>query len=112
MPAQQTNPKPVLKMERTKHPGIFKKGRRYVVVYRHRGKQRKGSHANLAAALAFQGEPRSGAHPPTSRARFEDSAADWLMTYSGRTRRGLGELPRADYRRSMENRILPFFERS
>ena len=28
-------------MERTRHPGIYKRGSRYVVVWRHRGRQHK-----------------------------------------------------------------------
>lgn len=99
------------KLERTRHPGIYRKGNRYVVRYRHRGQPRKSSQPNLASALAFQADVRSGVQTPASRARFEDYARDWLDSYNGRTRRGLGDLTRADYRRSMENRVLPAFAR-
>ena len=36
---QSNDRKRVPKMERTRHPGIYKRGGRYVVVWRHRGRQ-------------------------------------------------------------------------
>ena len=97
-------------MEKTRHPGIYKRGSRYVVVWRHRGRQHKSFHRTLAEAREGQGERRrTGERTPATRASFEDYAREWLDTYAGRTGRGLSETSRNDYRRSIEQHAVPFF---
>jgi integrase len=100
------------KMRRTRYPGIFKRGRRYVVVWRHRGRQRKESFRTIAEAREAQGRRRMpGERQPPTRQWFEDYAMRWLDTYQGRTARGLSDTTRADYRRSIEAYAIPFFRR-
>jgi hypothetical protein len=56
-------------MEKTRHPGIYKRGSRYVVVWRHRGRQHKSFHRTLAEAREGQGERRrTGERTPATRA--------------------------------------------
>jgi hypothetical protein len=52
---QSNDRKRVPKMERTRHPGIYRRGGRYVVVWRHRGRQHKSFHRTMAQALEAQG---------------------------------------------------------
>jgi integrase len=91
-------------MERTKTPGIFKRGSRYVFVYRdHLGRQRKASAATLAEAKARRAssiaDVSRGEHRSLSRVTFTEYAAEWIVGYTGRTARGIGADTRADYAR-------------
>lgn len=100
------------KMERTRYPGIYKRGSRYVVVWRHRGQQHKESFHTLSEAREAQGKRRQhGERRAYSRQRFDEYAAEWIDTYRGRTARGLSESARTDYRRSIERWAIPFFGR-
>lgn len=100
-------------MEKTRHPGIFKRGSRYVIVWRDQnGRQRKESCATLADARAEKGRRDSGDRMAVERMRFDEYARDWIESYGGRTRRGLTGRTRIAYRRAIENRAVPFFGRS
>lgn len=99
------------RMVRTQHPGIYKRGSRYVVVWRHRGQQHKEFFRTLAEAREAKGRRQAGERTPQTRVSFEEYALQWLDTYRGRTSRGLGDLTREDYRRSITNYAIPFFRR-
>jgi integrase len=45
-----------VKLARTKTPGIYKRGSRYVVVWRHRGKQHKSFHRTYEEAREAKGK--------------------------------------------------------
>lgn len=97
-------------MEKTRHPGIYKRGGRYVVVWTHKGRQHKSFHRTLTEAREAQGDRRQlGGRTPTSRASFAEYARDWLDNYGGRTSRGIGELTMRDYRRSIEGDAIRYF---
>jgi len=98
-------------MERVKNrPGIYRRGGRYVVTWRHRGRQHKSSHRTLAEALEAQGERRrTGGRAPESRASLEDYAREWLSTYRGRTGRGISDSTLGNYRSALELRAIPYF---
>lgn len=99
-------------MERTRYPGIFKRGSRYVIVWRHRGRQHKESFRTLADAREAQGKRRqAGERRAYSRETFDTYATAWLDSYRGRTARGLSESTQTAYRRSIERWAIPFFER-
>ena len=98
-------------MEKTRHPGIYKRGSRYVVVWRHRGKQHKSFHRTLAEAREAKGGRQAGESTPATRANFEDYAREWLNTYRGRTDHGVGETTMASYRQAIEHDAIPFFGR-
>jgi integrase len=97
------------KLERTKTPGIYRRGGRYVVVWQHRGRQHKSFHATLAEAREAKGRRDAGDRRPASREPFEDYARRWLGTYRGRTARGLSERTRRTYRGDVERRAIPYF---
>lgn len=96
-------------MERTRHPGIYRRGGRYVVVWQHRGRQYKSFHGTIAEALDAQGRRRGPDRTPVTRAGFEDYALEWLETYRGRTSRGLSDRTRASYRQALTARAVPHF---
>jgi hypothetical protein len=60
-----------LPLERTDAPGIYRRGSRYVVVYRVEGRQRKQYAGTLAEARAIKverdGEARPAARPDAAR---------------------------------------------
>jgi integrase len=96
-------------MTRTPHPGIFRKGNRYVAVWRHRGQQRKRSFRTLTEARRFKARTGAGETAPVSREPFDRYALGWIERYQGRTRRGLADSTRASYRDSIVKNAIPFF---
>ena len=48
------------KLVKTKTPGVYKRGDRYVVVWRHRGKQHKAFYATYAEAREAKGRRMGG----------------------------------------------------
>src|SRR5919198_4666235 len=98
------------RMERTRHPGIYRRGGRYVVVWRHRGRQHKSFHRTMAEALEAQGRRRQAeGRKPAAREMLEAYARRWLDSYNGRTARGVASTTRRDYRRAFDHYALPFF---
>lgn len=90
------------KLEKTRYPGIYKRGSRYVIVWEHRGRQHKESFGSLAEAREAKGMRHAGEKRPRSRVRFGDYFAEWIENYAGRTSRGFSETTRPEYRRPIE----------
>jgi integrase len=95
-------------------PGIYKRGSRYVVVFRDpHGKQRKRAARSLAEArnlkAALTADVRRGEYRALSRVTFADYAAEWVESYAGRTSRGIRPETLADYRHDLEREAVPFF---
>jgi integrase len=93
-------------LERTKVPGVFKRGSRYVVVYRDpQGRQRKRSARTLAEARDLKATLRAdvsrGEYRALSRVTFADYAPEWISNYQGRTSRGFRDTTRAEYARDL-----------
>jgi integrase len=63
----------------------------------------------LAAAREAKARREAGERRPASREPFEDYARQWIVTYRGRTSRGLSERTRGVYRRDMERWVIPYF---
>ncbi len=97
------------KLVKTSTPGIYRRGGRYVVVWRHRGKQHKSFHRTYEEAREAKGRRQAGDRRPASREHFEDFAPRWLESYRGRTSRGLSKRTRAIYGRDMERWVIPHF---
>lgn len=95
---------------KTKTPGVYKRGGRYVVVWTHRGRQHKSFHRTYAEAREAKGQRQAGDRRPTSKQPFADYARAWIDGYQGRTSRGLDEDTRHGYRRALELHAIPFFE--
>lgn len=97
------------RMVKTNHPGIYRKGNRYVVVWKHRGKQQKRSFRTLTEAKRHKAQTAAGDTAPTSRERFVAYAERWLGAYAGRTSKGLTASTRAQYADAVERVLLPYF---
>jgi len=105
MQAQPTQPVS-RRLERTSTPGIFKRGGRFVVIYRDAtGRQKKRAARTIAEAKILKAtltaDLARGEYRETSRVGFADYATSWISTYQGRTSRGVGEGTREDYRRAL-----------
>jgi integrase len=94
------------KMEKTRYPGIYKRGSRYVIVWEHRGRQHKESFSTLAEAREAKGRRQSGERRPISRIRFDAYFEQWIKTYAGRTSRGFSETTRPEYERPIRAHVL------
>lgn len=99
-------------LEKTRTPGVYRRGRSYVVVYRHEGRQRKKCVRTYVEARTLHGKltasVAAGTHREVSRLTFEQYARDWIDTYTGRTDRGFRDSTRKGYRFSIEQRAIPF----
>jgi integrase len=95
-----------VRLVKTATPGIYKKGNRYVVVFRDpSGRQRKRSARTLAEArtlkAALTADVKRSEYVAESRVSFVDYARRWIDTYDGRTARGVRESTLHDYRRAL-----------
>lgn len=97
------------RLHRTEHPGIYRRGERFVVVWRHRGRQYKKTYATLKEALAAKARHRAGATRPGEPGALllRNYARDWVESYPGSRRRGITDNTRDSYRYSLERYILP-----
>jgi integrase len=101
-------------MIKTRHPGVYKRGSRYVVRYRAGGKHRQESARSLDAALrlkrARETDRDRGEFDGESRMPFRDYAEEWIERYRGNGKRGFTENTRDDYRRDLRRYAYPFFD--
>lgn len=95
------------KLEKTRYPGIYRRGTRYVITWEYRGQQHKESFATLTEAREAKGNRSAGEKRPRSRVRFGDYFEEWIETYAGRTSRGFSETTRPEYRRPITTHALP-----
>jgi integrase len=101
------------RLEKTKTPGIYRRGSRYVFVYRADGKQRWETCRTLdearRAKAARSTEVARGEFEQRSRVTLSEYALDWVERYQGRGRRGFRESTRADYKRIIEQYVMKHF---
>jgi hypothetical protein len=100
-----------LPLERTDAPGIYRRGSRYVVVYRVEGRQRKQYADSLAEARAVKlerdGEARALRRGPT----LHGFSLAWLDRYAGTGQDSVRANTRREYRRLLVNFALTYFDR-
>src|SRR5437879_1736882 len=94
------------------HPGIYRKGKRYLVRWRHKGRMKARSFRTLTEAARFKASTLSGDTHPSSREMFRLYAKRWLTAYSGRTAKGLSPSTSDSYADTMARVILPYFGRT
>lgn len=92
-------------------PGVYRRGSKFVVVYRAEGRQRKPSVDTLAEARALKlrrdGEARAARRGPTLHA----FSLAWLDRYAGSGHDTVRANTRREYRRLLVNFALTYFER-
>jgi hypothetical protein len=87
------------KLEKTRAPGIYKRGGKYAVQYRGiDGKRHQESAPTYDAARALKArrgsEVRDGVDLPSAKITFGAYVLDWIGRYQGRGRRGFREQTR------------------
>ena len=101
------------KLEKTRTPGIYKRGSRYVFIYRVGKKQKWESARTLEGARRAKAERTTdierGEFEPRSKATLREYAMEWVERYQGRGRRGFRENTRAEYRRVLNQYVLAYF---
>ena len=101
------------KLEKTKTPGIFKRGSRYVFSYRVAGRQKWESCRTLEQARRAKSarttDIERGEFEERSRVTLHAYAREWIERYQGRGRRGFRENTREEYRRLLEQFVLRYF---
>jgi len=101
------------KMEKTRTPGIFKRGSRYVFSYRVEGEQRWESCRTLEEArrakAARATDIERGEFEERSRVTLREYALEWVERYQGRGRRGFRDHTRKEYRRQLEQYVFRYF---
>ena len=104
-----TKPKPV----KTTTPGVYKRGSRYMIVYRVDGKQKYESFRTLdearRAKAARTADIVRGEFEERSRTTLHEYARAWIKRYQGRGRRGFRDQTREEYERMLESYALKFF---
>jgi integrase len=94
-------------LEKTKHPGIYKRGSRYVTSYRDAaGKQRWRSASTIAEALRIRSDEigkrdRGERDSSDPKREFTDYAREWIVSFTGRTTGGISRETRQDYARAL-----------
>ena len=100
------------KLEKTKTPGVYRRGGRYVVVYYVDGQQRRESAANYELArklkAAREADVARGEFHEQSRTSFAEYALEWVERYQGRGR-GFRESTRDNYRSDLTRYAVPWF---
>src|SRR3954454_2687912 len=99
------------KLEKTRTPGVFKRGGGYVVVYRVDGKQKKEAARTYDAARRLKDRRRTqvsdGDYRPPSKLTFAQYAGQWIASYQGHGK-GFRERTRREYARDLERYVIPF----
>ena len=101
----------MLPLIRTEFPGVYRRGWRYVVVYRDGGRQCKQSAATLLEARAVKLERDAQAREQRRGPTLHAHALDWLDRYAGSGHDSVPENTRRDYRRLLVSFALTYFDR-
>jgi integrase len=100
-----------LPLERTEVPGVYRRGSRFVVVYRADGRQCKQYADTFSEArvikLKREGEARALRRGPT----LHEFSLSWLDRYAGTGHDSVRENTRREYRRLLVNFALSYFDR-
>lgn len=91
------------------HPGVYRKGSRILVRWRHHGRQKTRSFRTLTEAARFKAQTASGDTQATSRESFRRYAQQWVDAYTGRTASGDSASTRESYRDALTRLAIPFF---
>ena len=98
---------------KTKTPGIYKRGSRYVFSFRVNGRQRWESCRTLEEARraksARQTDIGRGEFEERSRVTLHDYLTEWIERYQGTGRRGFREETRSEYRALLDKYALKYF---
>lgn len=90
------------------HPGIYRRGNRYVVKFSDRGRRAKKMFRTLTEAKRFKGRAAAGEAHATAARSFRSYALEWIDSYEGRTAKGITDETRASYAHALTEHAIPF----
>lgn len=112
-PDAQKKKKDTRKLVKTRTPGIYKRGKSYVVIYRAGGAQRKEYAKTLDEARAIkrgrETDRDRGEWQERRTITFRDYLTEWIDSYAGNGKRGFRESTREEYRRLLDTYAHGFF---
>jgi integrase len=98
------------KMQKTKTPGVYKRGGRYVIAYRVEGVQKYESLGSEPAAIRAKAARMTdidrGEFEPKSRITFHAYAREWIGRYEGTGRHRIRASTRTEYKRQIEHYVV------
>jgi integrase len=101
------------KLEKTKTPGIFKRGNRYAFSYRVDGRQKWESARTLDEARQAKAaritDALRGELEERPKLKLREYAREWVERYQGTGKRGFREETRDEYRALLEKYALRYF---
>jgi integrase len=103
------------RLERTRWPGIYRRGDRYAYEWtdghgrRRRSTVRTIEEARSEKARREEEARRGGAVAEQGRVTFAEYAREWVGRYHGHGRRGFRDNTRDDYRRDLEKYAIAYF---
>lgn len=96
-------------LERTSHPGVYRRGNQYVAVYRRGGRQRKEFAATLAQARAIKLTRDAGAREERRGPTLHTYSLQWVIYHAGSGHDTVREQTREEYRRLLATFALSYF---
>jgi len=99
-----------LPLQRTSVPGVYRRGSKYVVVYRVEGRQRKQTVGTLTEARAVKRTRDAQARAQRSGPTLHAFSLQWLDAYAGTGHDALRENTRREYRRLLTAFALEYFD--
>jgi integrase len=96
-------------LERTAHPGVYRRGGQYVAVYRREGRQRKESAATFTEARALKLARDAEASEQRRGPTLHDYALRWVARHTGSGHDSVREQTREEYRRLLATFALSCF---
>lgn len=99
-------------LERTSHPGVYRRGLQYVAVYRRGGRQRKEFAATFAEARAIKVERDAEARDERRGPTLHAYALVWVARHAGSGRDAVREQTRVEYQRLLATFALSYFPAS
>lgn len=97
------------RMERTSHPGVYRRGGRYVAVYRRAGRQRKESARTFVEARALKMTREAEVAAERLGPTLHDHALVWVRRYNGLGRNSVRDHTRVEYERLLATYALRYF---
>lgn len=96
-------------LTRTAHPGVYRRGGRFIAVYRRGGRQRKESAPSLAAARALKRRREAEERAERAGQTLHEHALGWVESYAGSGRDTVSGHTRREYRRLLDTFALRYF---
>jgi integrase len=94
-------------MTSTRTSGVYRRGTRFAYTWRDAGGRQRWATADTEDEAGRERARRVADRRQADVVTLAEYAREWVTRYQGRTRTGIRELTRDEYRRDLENHVLP-----